>query len=271
VPGYKPIALANERYHVAAAALFTSDDLLGVRMHRSGSALELTLSPELAGQVAGLVRNHGGDRLAVMMNGALVGTGKIRTARADGRVFLAGMAQPTTMHLINVLNAAGRNTGGATVSLVPRQSVVRPGDALTVDVYVEAANLRAYQLQVAVTGASTGPLQVVSLSIDTARPDYAFASGESIEASNPAFSRIGAVLFRGSVTSEAGPMYVGSYTFATPQDVSGTLFGSLVPGPDSFLRDVNSAPIPFRIVAASVASSAPPADLRGATPARKDK
>jgi hypothetical protein len=83
--------------------------------------------------------------------------------------------------------------------------------------------LRGYQLHLAATGGTRGVLELADMSIDTLRPDYAFAG---VAATWRAFNRDISQMFAGMDAPTGVPVddgaYLATFTYRAPADAAGT-------------------------------------------------
>lgn len=133
----------------------------------------------------------------------------------------------------------------AMITLVPSRRVVRAGDEVAVDVFVDGdlASLRAYQVTVAAVGTRPGSLTSRSVNIDVARDDYVFRGLQCYTAGNAEESSLLSVLPMGGVAVQ-GRAYLGTFTFGVPSEAAGLfrLFARME-NQGSLLRNASSEPI----------------------------
>ncbi|MBU0718817.1 MAG: hypothetical protein KJ749_11255 [Planctomycetes bacterium] len=128
-------------------------------------------------------------------------------------------------------------------SLSRASEAERASELITVDVYIGTVDdLGAYQ----VTGATSGSLDLEGLQVDTEREDFVFASQKTLDAADLIGGRLGAVSLEGAV-DVTGPAYVGTFTFRTSADASGTFEIAISGVEGSFLLDSEAAKIPVSV------------------------
>jgi len=111
---------------------------------------------------------------------------------------------------------------GVAISLVPRRGTVRPGGTVVVDAFaMGSANLRSYQIKLAIEGSPDPGLGVESAWIDVDRNEFVFESEPMVHAADAAGGRVGAALMRGDVALD-GRVYLGSFTLRASKHASGT-------------------------------------------------
>lgn len=122
------------------------------------------------------------------------------------------------------------------VTLVPRRLRVNPGAPVIVDVFISRiADLRAYQLGIQISGTATG-MTLEGMTIDSARPDYAFMQQPSHSAMNTANRRMANVLQAGSVDCTARK-YLATLQLRTTTTGAGRYTISLVGGGQTVIAD----------------------------------
>lgn len=197
---------------------------------------------------------HPGDLVVAVRGGAHVATLSVETVDSrTGQVTLRGSnAGATDLSL-----ADGT---AAVIEFVPAQASVRAGRSVRVDVYVSGAeNLRAYQVAPRVLTADSGELGFASGRIDESRADYVFAGRQTIAAFDTEGWRFGSIMYEGGVRADERA-YVGSFELTTSPDASGTyLIGANVDA-STFLADLNSAAIDYRVAFGTVQVNAAKAD-----------
>jgi len=250
-PGFTPILPTADtvevhgQYFVNRKALFTGEDVVALSVNQAETLLELAVHSGEIGEVEGHMTAEGGGYLAIFVRGRLVAIPAISAVTEDDHVILTGFAPNALEHLVNLLIRMGVSHPAALLNVVQDRSSGDIGGPLTVHVFLAGATgLRAYQVELSATSASTGLLPVADASIDTSRPDYVFASGHSIEAVNTSQGRLGGVLFNGTVDVDEHGQYVGTYSFRVPQDGNDPIYVNFRIGRGTYLRDTNSSPIP---------------------------
>ena len=151
----------------------------------------------------------------------------------------------------------------AAITLVPDRAMVRPGEAVAVDVYAAGAlNLAVYEVALEVSGpgrppddspvpddpvfqtASAGRLILEDLFVDHARQDFVFGGIEFLDAADEIGGRLGALALDQAIdVVEAA--YLGTFVFRASPDAEGTFYLNLRGGPGTFLRTPPAALIPF--------------------------
>jgi hypothetical protein len=264
------------RFYVGPKVLFTGSAVSSVRFQSSNQrmqtedlATDITVSAAVSQQVALAMQTEGVDRLAIVVDSSLIGAPIVQTATQDGHIVIAGLSHEFAVHLMNLIAHTGVSPGAASVSLVPLSNRVKPGEVITVDMYIGGVTgLRGYQMQVVATGAASGRLPLTDIRIDTQRPDYVFGSAQVVNAADPSKHRIASILFSGTVDVDKR-MYIGTYSFQTPQGAD-TYYVNAVPGEESFLRTEDGRGIPFQIIGTTVVTSGKPARHPGTKPSLRD-
>lgn len=195
-----------------------------------------------------------GDLVVAVRGGGHVATLSVETVDArTGQVTLRGASAGTTD-----LNLA--DSAAAVIEFVPVQTSVRAGRSVRVDVFVAGVeNLRAYQITPQVSASDSVELGFASGRIDENRADYVFAGRQTIAAFDTEGWRFGSIMYEGGVRADERA-YVGSFELTTSPDASGSyLIGANVDA-STFLADLNSAAIDYRVAFGTVNVSAPKAD-----------
>jgi hypothetical protein len=259
VRGYERMTVGNDTVYVAPkAALSGSDVPLAEAIE--GTGLDLALTDGTAGRLSGLMRKHGADRLAVYVGGRLVTIATISVPGDGDRAILSGLSSEQAQHLARVLN--GEVLAGPTMTLVPRQSTIQPGDVVTVDLFLAAvSDFRTYQAGVKATGGTRGQLVVEDLAVHDDRPDYVFGTRRKIDAVDDVDKRLGATLFDGGV-DVTQPAYLGSFTLRASPDAAGSFDINLRMDRTSFLRTSGNRAIEFYQGPTATIKVAAPGQLR---------
>lgn len=107
-------------------------------------------------------------------------------------------------------------------TLVPQRRVVRAGEQLEVDVYLEGvADLRGYQIGLDVVGPGGNTLGLASIEVVTDRPDAAFGALQTVLAINVEAGRMANALPSGGV-DVSKPGYLGTFRYLTERTTMGT-------------------------------------------------
>jgi hypothetical protein len=115
-------------------------------------------------------------------------------------------------------------------------ATARPGDVIDVDVHLDEGvkALRGYQLHLGARGGATAALELVDISIDTRRRDYAFAKAPQAWS---AFNRGTAQMVAGMNEAEGVPVLAGAYlatfSYRVPAGAAGSYSIELRHGDDA--------------------------------------
>jgi hypothetical protein len=133
---------------------------------------------------------------------------------------------------------------------------LQPGRLVEVEVFLDGhiKNLTGYQLHLGAGGGSSAPLELVDISIDAQRIDYAYAG---VEGTWSAFNRSIGQMVVGMDTLEGAPAgagaYLATFTYRVPKDAAGTYVVDVLHGPSdnptenrTFLFGYSSGPIGLR-------------------------
>ncbi|MGB2987976.1 MAG: hypothetical protein WBE26_19075 [Phycisphaerae bacterium] len=234
----------SETVYVAPQAALSGDEVAFAEAMDSskGNAIDMALADGVAGRLAAMMKKHGADRLAVFVGDKLVATGSLKVDAAGNRAVLSGVPSVHADRLIRVLN--GLAPTGPTVTVVPSQSNVQPGEAVKVDAFVNGvSDLRVYQMGLSVTGGTKGRLVMEDAVIAT-RGDHVFGTAKKIDAVDKTSGLMGAMLFDSSV-EVVKPAYLGTYMLRASADAAGTFDVNVHMDHSSFLRDSKNWSIGF--------------------------
>ncbi len=172
--------------------------------------------------------SSGADHLAIFVGGKLVSSGTLSFDAGRGLATVSGISSPDARRVTRVINRKRAAPIGTAVTLVPSQTTIQPGEAVTLEVFVTGgiSDLRAYQVGLEISGGTAGLLTTNDLWMDTQRTDYVFRGLEKLDAADHNGGRIGAVLLSGGAGAmETG--YLGTYTLRASSDASGTFSVSI--------------------------------------------
>jgi hypothetical protein len=114
--------------------------------------------------------------------------------------------------------------GTATIRMTASTRAARPGDEIVVRVFVNStdAELRSYQLDVEVSGGSSGQLGLLDVEIEP-RKDWIFARGDGVfDAFNVTSGQMLAGLEEDDGVNVADGGYLATYTYRVSKDAVGT-------------------------------------------------
>ncbi len=125
---------------------------------------------------------------------------------------------------------SGSATETFEISLSTRSASGPAGARFEVDVFADrVSGLRGYELALALTGGSSGTLEIDDVRVDERRRDYVFAGLKPLTAVDVSAPRIVSLLHEGSVDS-ATPAYLATFVYQSSRDASGTFQVTVVPG-----------------------------------------
>jgi len=140
---------------------------------------------------------------------------------------------------------------GVGMTAIARQTTVRPGALIAVDVYLsDVDDLGAYQIRLTTYGAVQGNVAIERVEIDRARVDYVFATQQTIDMLDhkPRSARIGVVSAAGGAAVNTGPMYAGTFYYRVSQNAKGTCLVNIETGPTaSIMTTSHGTVIPFAV------------------------
>lgn len=229
--GYEEAVFGDSTLFVAANTAIGSVDIVGARA--TTSAIDLTLSANGATVAANLVRANAGQRLAVYEGQRIVAAPAIESGMLKGTTLTVSTAALTPM--------------GTMLTVTSSKTTAQAGEMINVDVFVsQAQDLRGYQVAVEATGGKSGGLHLVDIHQDAARADWVFGGEQIVNAVDVNGSRMVAALFSGS-TNVAMPKYLGTFSFQSTKDASGTFAVKVRASDETALRDSNSQPIGYHV------------------------
>jgi len=151
------------------------------------------------------------------------------------------------------------------ITLVPADPTLGPGNVFVVDAFIyNATDLRGYQLQLGISGGSSGSLACEDLAVNTGRPDYVFSDAGPADWpwANLPLSRLSSSLTEGGIGVGLEPRYLGTFMLRSTADAEGSFSVSLaVPGSASFLRNSVREPIGFDAGSVELTVVAIPGDI----------
>ena len=140
---------------------------------------------------------------------------------------------------------------GSRITIVPRRSSVKPGQTITVDVYVNSVrSLRTFQVAVDAVAGNGQKLELVSADTGGDRADHVFFGRNAVNAADLSQGRLGAVLFQGDADADQAK-YLGSFSFASDKRTTGT-YSLTLRRSDSFLNDAERGELRFSVQSATV-------------------
>lgn len=223
--GFEALTTAQgQTLYVAPATVLTgahiaSAESLGVR---SGADVIISLSPQGASKLAGVLAKRTGNQMAVFSGGKMLIAGAFSLDQGNAELTLMGLSSASAQRLANVLNGAELTPVGTVISVAASQTTIMPGQTVNLDVFVGGVKgLRTYQLVLEVAGGSSGTLAPGDLWIDSSRPDYVFTGLEKLDGVDKVGHRIGSLLMNGSV-DPPGTAYLGTFSLQATPDASGT-------------------------------------------------
>lgn len=268
-PGLKMMTSAAGSFYVASDAVLTGADVQGAESLQRGTALSLIVGSDAAARVARSMA--GTDRLAIIVDGILVDAPRVRASAGDGRVVLRDLSVARGEHLDNVLSHTSVTGNAPVITLRPISNIVQADGMFTVEVFVRnVVDLKAFQVNVQATSASTGRLMPSAANIDSDRADYAFTGvGETIAGANVYRGIVGGVAIDGSVTTTE-ERYLGTFHFQVPDASTDTFFVNVSVTTETFLANSKTERSSYKIASPVMIATSTPAQIRG-RPARTRK
>lgn len=265
VTGFEQMTLSRDKtVYVAPKASLAGSEVTSVEtiQARRGTDVALALTNEAAERFGNLLRRYGVDHLAVFVGGRLVAAGPVAFDAREHQATISGLSSTQVQRITHLLSGGAVVPGGPAMTLVPSQSTLQAGGALTMDLFVSGvADLRVYQAQVEATGGTRGSLVVEDLSINSERADYVFGTQQKLDAVDQVGGRMGAVLFAGGVDATSSK-YLGTFTLRASDDALGTFSVNLRGGESSsILWTSQNQPVRFGLGPAATISVGTPSHL----------
>jgi len=246
IQGFQKMAIGGATLYVAPRAALMSDGIKSSNAidARSGTDVELTVSPGVVKKLSALMKQHNADRLVAIANGQILGAGKAELK--DDNITISGLKPILARRVSEVLNGGSITQLGPAIKLVPSSSAIAPGGTVTVDVFAtNFADLRVYQITLDIQGGRAGQLAVSDLKIDSGRKDFIFAGKNKIDAVDLMGGRLGALLFDSSV-NVVKPAYLGTFILSSSNDAAGAFTVDVrIDDNSSFVKDGGNQGVPF--------------------------
>jgi hypothetical protein len=114
-------------------------------------------------------------------------------------------------------------------------ATAKPGELIDVDVHLDEGvkALRGYQLHLGARGGATAAIELVDISIDTRRRDYAFAKGQGWTAFNRNSEQMVAGMNEPEGIAVRAGSYLATFSYRVPPDARGTYSIELRHGGDA--------------------------------------
>ncbi|MEK6677484.1 MAG: hypothetical protein AABZ47_17760 [Planctomycetota bacterium] len=242
--------------YVSSKGLLGSTGVGSVSLDQNEGTLTLTAS----GLVSEGISN---GLVAVMVDGRVIA---LPTSSVSSQgITLSGFQQGEAQRLSRIMVAVPTAPAGTQLTLVARDSIVRAGDAATIDVFISGfTDLRAYQIALDAVGDEAGRLSLEDMMVDSSRPDYVFAGLQAVDAADKSKARLLSALFSGGV-SASQPRYLGTYTFKVPTNSAGVITANVRINQDTLLRDSTGGPIAYTVASPARLS----VGLESSTPTRR--
>ncbi len=188
---------------------------------RDGSDVSMALTDEAVKRLAGLAEKYNATQLAVYQGGTLLASGGLSIDSRASRITVTDLDSDAAGRVTRLISNDGTIPVGSAMLLVPSRTVIQPGEAVSVDVYLSnVQDLRTYQTSLMTRGGDAGSLTREDVVLNSTRADFVFAGQQKVDAVDQSGGRVGAVLFNGSV-NVGDPAYIGTYTFRASADATG--------------------------------------------------
>lgn len=224
---------------------------------RNGSDVSMALTDEAVKRLAGLAEKYNATQLAVYQGGTLLASGGLSIDSSAGRITVSDLSGDAASRVTRMISTDGTIPVGSAMLLVPSRTVVQPGEAVNVDVFLSnVQDLRTYQVTLMTRGGDAGTLTREDVALNSTRTDFVFSGMQKVDAVDRNGGRVGAVLFGGGV-NVGDPAYIGSYTFRASADATGLFrIGVDIQDRASLLWSADNKPINFSAGSATITVSA---------------
>ena len=246
-PGFQEMATEDGgTIYVSPRVTFSSDEVLSAMQGSVRGDIDLTLTAEATDRID----RTAGDQLAVLVNGKVATTAYIANVGREN-VSISGLSEDEVSRVSRLLGVANPY-GSAVIRAVPRQSAAKPGDVVTVDVYVMGVRgMRTFQVALDAVGGRTGTLTREPGVIDEAREDFVFGGARAITAVDDLGGRFGGTLWEGTVDA-TDQKYLGSFDYRVSDDASGTFVVKVRYNSDTFVMDDQNSQFRFAPMNATI-------------------
>jgi len=220
---------------------------------RNGSDVSMALTDEAIQRLAGLAEKYGATQLAVFQGGTLLASGGLSIDSRAARVTVTDLDRDAAGRGTRLISSDGTVPVGAAMLLVPSRTVIQPGEAVNVDVFLSnVQDLRTYQVSLMTLGGDAGTMTREDVTLNSTRADFVFSGLQKVDAVDRSGGRVGAVLFSGGVNVN-NPAYIGTYTFRASADATGLFrIGVEIKDRASLLWSASNQPINFSAGSATI-------------------
>jgi len=222
--GYEAVTVGRDlTLYVSPSAAIVPTDIVSSESlaTRGGSDMALTLTPEASSRLSQAMAQQPGDQLVVFVNHVAVAAGTLRFDARANLATMTGLSEAQAQRVSSLIAKGGTPTG-PTLTVVPAQPSIQPGQMVNVDIFAShVPNLRTYQLTVQAEGGTAGALETMDLFVNSNRADYVFGDQQKLEGMDKVGYRIGVVLMSGAV-DVAEPKYLGTFALKASDQASGT-------------------------------------------------
>ena len=211
----------QDAVYVSPSAAISQRDVLEIELLEvsGGKDIVLTLEPRAAARLTSAIKQQGANSILFAEAGKVLGIGKIDVDLATGQATITGLAADRALRVSGMIQ---RDLIGATVIITPKQNAIQPGDIVEIDILMNgAANLRAYQVGLTISGGASGNFTTEDVVIQGKRPDYVFAGMQKVDAVDKKGDRLGGALFSGGKTVDK-VSYLGTFKLRASADAAGT-------------------------------------------------
>ena len=219
--GFEEVRVGRRTLYVGPPVALSRADVISAELAQTSDGRDITmaLSTETTQRLTGSIEDPTDSLLALYLGGRHIAVGKLRLG--DGVVAVFALTSSQAQRLTRVLGGDVGDPNMATITVVPSQTVIMPGDVVTADVFVSGApDVRSYQVKLAIRGGTQGTLVQEEMYLDAQRSDYIFAALDTLSGLDHPGGRIGAVLVDGGVSADE-PSYLGTYRLRATENAAG--------------------------------------------------
>ncbi len=251
--GYQAVTIDRDRtiYVAARGAIAQSDVLSATAIAvRGGSDIEVTLEEDAARRLSGSMSKHGVSHLAVFVHGKLHTFASVSVDA--NQATLANVAEVQAKRLTQLINRSDVS-GRPVIKLVPSQTSIAADGVLRVDAFLSGSvpGLRAYQVNLSVTGGNAGQLSLQDVAVEKTRTDFVFVGKQQLDAADKDGGRLASALFEGALDVSSG--YLGTFMLRASADAAGSFKVAAITEPGaSTLVDNDNMPIPYATSAITI-------------------
>ncbi len=252
--GYQAVTIDRDHtIYVAARGAIAQSDVLSASAIavRGGSDIEVTLKEDAARRLSSSMSKHEVSHLAVFVHGKFHTFASV--SLDANQATLANVAEGQAKRLTQLINRSSDGSGRPVIKLVPSQTSIAADGVLRIDAFLSGnvSGLRAYQVNLSVTGGAAGQLWLQDVVVEKTRTDFVFVGKQQLDAADKDGGRLASALFEGTVDTSSG--YLGTFLLRASADAAGSFRVAAITEPGaSTLVDDSNMPIPYATSAIAI-------------------